>query len=327
MLRIFFTSDDVARTRLAPGPDALWETVLSMHILRNHQGDASHSSWRRSILLDLRASGVSPGLRALLELNPPTGYFPDFLTPFPIAEGIDAGLASLASTPTSRVRRDLAVLAETRTLTTDVSSLVSGAGGADAMKRLTTALRQYHDFAIALVWSRVEATVQADRGRRIRTVASRGAEGLLDSLRPAMRWHAGVLEVDYPFDQEMHLGGRGLLLVPSYFCWRYPVTLLDSSLPPVLVYPADRAVVAPVLSDASLRALAALLGSTRAAALAAIDTGCSTTELARRVGVSSAAASQHATILRNAGLIASRREANSMLHSVTPLGAALLNGG
>jgi DNA-binding transcriptional ArsR family regulator len=73
-------------------------------------------------------------------------------------------------------------------------------------------------------------------------------------------------------------------------------------------------------------ALAALLGFTRAAALAAIGTGCSTTELARRVGVSPAAASQHATVLRNAGLVASRREANTMMHSVTPLGSAVLNG-
>ena len=64
----------------------------------------------------------------------------------------------------------------------------------------------------------------------------------------------------------------------------------------------------------------------RAAALAAIGDGCSTTDLARRVGISAAAASQHATILRNAGLITSNRERNMVLHSLTPLGVSVLNG-
>lgn len=326
MLRIFFTSDDIARTRLAAGPDALWETVLSTHVLRGQQGDPAQATWRRTATAELRASTFLPDLRTLFALNPATGYFPDFLTPFAAAEGIDAGLDALARTPTELLRRDLAVLASDRTLTTDVSALVSVRDGPPAMNRLTATIRGYYDVALAPVWSRVQATVEADRGRRIRAVAAAGAQGLLDSLRPAMRWDGEVLAVDYPVDQEMHLAGRGLLLVPSYFCWRYPVTLLDPSLPPVLIYPAERDAVAPALTDPNRRALAALIGSTRAAALAAIGTGCSTTELARRVGVSLAAASQHATVLRNAGLIISLREANTMMHSLTPLGTAVLLG-
>ena len=65
-----------------------------------------------------------------------------------------------------------------------------------------------------------------------------------------MRWAGGELRVDYPVDQEMHLGGRGLVLVPSYFCWRYPVTLLDPDLPPVLIYPAEREQTPLPLTDA-----------------------------------------------------------------------------
>ena len=194
------------------------------------------------------------------------------------------------------------------------------------MAQLIATLRAYFDLALAPHWSRIETIIDADRTRRVRAVAARGAEGLLDSLRPVMRWGNGELRVDYPVDQEMELRGRGLLLVPSYFCWRYPVTLLDPNLPPVLIYPAEREPGVSVLSDSTRQALGALLGSTRAAALAAIGDGCSTTELARRVGVSAAAASQHATILRNAGLVVSHREGNTMLHSLTALGAAVLNG-
>ncbi|WP_405922213.1 winged helix-turn-helix domain-containing protein [Streptomyces sp. NBC_00122] len=52
--------------------------------------------------------------------------------------------------------------------------------------------------------------------------------------------------------------------------------------------------------------------------------GCSTTELARRLNVSVAAASQHATVLRNANLITTSRRGKSVVHTITPLGAELL---
>ncbi|MDG4865877.1 winged helix-turn-helix domain-containing protein, partial [Streptomyces sp. T-3] len=68
-------------------------------------------------------------------------------------------------------------------------------------------------------------------------------------------------------------------------------------------------------------------GRTRSAVLASVDGGCTTGELARRVGVSAASASQHATVLRESGLLATVRDGNSVLHTVTPLGAALLQGG
>jgi DNA-binding transcriptional ArsR family regulator len=61
--------------------------------------------------------------------------------------------------------------------------------------------------------------------------------------------------------------------------------------------------------------------------LASVADGCTTTELAHRAGVSLAAASQHAAVLRGAGLIASRRQGSAVLHVLTPLGAELLQAG
>jgi hypothetical protein len=135
-----------------------------------------------------------------------------------------------------------------------------------------------------------------------------------------------VLEVDYPVEHDIHLGGRGLLLVPSVFCWRVPVTLIDPGLPPVLVYPVTRGPDwwQPAAGGRGAKTLANLLGPTRAACLRVIENGCTTTELARRTGVSPPTASQHAGALREAGLTASTRRANTMLHTLTPLGAALL---
>jgi len=325
MMRIFFTGDDVARTRLAPAPDVLWEIALSLHALQNQRADLAFGSWRMGVSAELRLSPISPQLRLLLALCPPTGYFPDFLTPLAGTEGLEPGLDALASTPAALLSRDLAVLSEERMLPSAVGAVARAEG--EAMRQLTETMRAYYDLALAPHWSKIESVVDGDRALRVRAVLSSGAEGLLESLRPAMRWGGGELQVDYPFDRELHLGGRGLLLVPSYFCWRYPVTLLDEDLPPVLVYPAERPAVPPERPDAARRALGALLGNTRATALAAIGDGCTTSDLARRVGVSRAAASQHATVLRNAGLVTSHRDRNMVLHSLTPLGLAVLNGG
>ena len=74
-------------------------------------------------------------------------------------------------------------------------------------------------------------------------------------------------------------------------------------------------------------ALAALIGRNRAAVLASVGDGCTTTELAGRAGISLAAASQHATVLRDAGLIASRRQGGAVLHVLTPIGMELLQAG
>jgi DNA-binding transcriptional ArsR family regulator len=199
------------------------------------------------------------------------------------------------------------------------------------LRHLTDWMAQYGKVAIEPYWVRMQAAVEADRARRTRALLDGGAEGLLASLRPAMRWSPadGVLEIpDYPSTRDLHLDGRGLLLVPSYFCDRTPVALVDPTLPQVLVYPVDRlggllaSTVDRTLADR--RALRALLGRTRAAVLETIGDGSSTGEIARRLDISLAAASQHTTVLRNAGLVVTQRDRNTVLHTLTPLGSAML---
>ncbi|WP_128376411.1 ArsR/SmtB family transcription factor [Streptomyces cavernae] len=159
----------------------------------------------------------------------------------------------------------------------------------------------YYDAALAPVWPRIRSLVDAERAALGRAQLDRGVDGLLDSLRPVLRWSPPVLEADYPVDRDLHLAGRGLLLVPSVFCWRTPVTLVDAELRPVLVYP-----IAPGpdwwsdLDDRSPKALARLLGPSRAAALRVVEDGCTSGELARRIGVTAPTASQHAAVLREA---------------------------
>ncbi|MFF5176027.1 ArsR/SmtB family transcription factor [Micromonospora sp. NPDC000089] len=330
MLTIHFSREDVLRTRVAPNADPLWELVLSLHRLQARVRDPLLSGWRRGVGRELRRDDAVDQLRLLLALTPPRGYFPDFLTPYAGVQGFAAGLEAVRATPTSLLQRDLTVLSGRRPLPSVAARLARGEPA--VLRELTDSMVRYRSLAIEPYWGRIQAAVDADRTRRARAMLEGGAEGLLASLRPTVRWESGVLEVrDYPHSRELHLDGRGLLLVPSFFCAGTPVALLDPALPPVLVYPVDRlGGLAPKPGAASVdgsgrEALAALLGRTRAAVLEATDDGCTTGDLARRLQISPAAASQHTAVLRNAGLLVSRRDRNRVLHTLTPLGRAMLD--
>lgn len=77
---------------------------------------------------------------------------------------------------------------------------------------------------------------------------------------------------------------------------------------------------------AAERPLAALLGRTRSAALEATTEGCTTSELAQACDISLAAASQQASVLREAGLIQTRRNGRAVSHQISELGVRLLEG-
>jgi DNA-binding transcriptional ArsR family regulator len=328
-LRIHFTVDDLARTRVATGPDVLWEITLSLARLQSRYGGASFDGWRRQV-----APRVRGDQRALLlPLVPADGYFADFLTPAEGWRGLEAGIDAVLSTPKAQLRTEVTLLGAERSLPSWAGALADG--DVEVLNRLGRCIEDYFRVAIDPYWPTVIRQIEADRALRARALLERGCEGLLDSFQAFARWRSPVLEVDYPVEQDLDLEGRGLLLVPSFFCVRLPVTLLNQNLPPVLVYPIDRGpwlagqVVPGPVADRSDgdRALALLLGSTRAAVMRAIGAGASTTELARRAGVSLASASQHATVLRDAGLVTTLRDGPAVLHNLTPLGYALLDGG
>ncbi|MFI6000323.1 winged helix-turn-helix domain-containing protein [Streptomyces sp. NPDC051366] len=75
--------------------------------------------------------------------------------------------------------------------------------------------------------------------------------------------------------------------------------------------------------------LTALLGRTRAIVLCAIadHPACTTTQLAAHAGISPASASEHAGILRRAGLTTLTRDRKAVLHTPTHTGLALLDTG
>ncbi|NUK05058.1 ArsR/SmtB family transcription factor [Streptomyces lunaelactis] len=323
MLRIHFTGDDLARVRMAARPDVLWETILSFHRLRDRRGAQVFGEWRSETRARLNGE-----TRLLAALVPPRGYFPDFLTPPEGRSGMDAGLEALRATPPGRLHSELALAASDRASVPVLPGRLAALaeGGAEPLARLIGALRSYHRAAVEPYWPHVQARIEAERAVRGRALLDGGADELLASLPPVLRWRPPVLEADYPVERELHLGGRGLLLQPSFFCRGKPVVYRDAALPPVLVYPAAQS-AGPAFGEAAGPSLGKLVGHTRSAVLQAIRFGCTTSELARRAGVSLASASQHAAVLREAGLVVTLRHGNAVLHTLTPLGAALLRGG
>ncbi|MEU6539783.1 winged helix-turn-helix domain-containing protein [Streptomyces sp. NPDC047000] len=320
MLRFHFTPEDLTKVRVATEPHALWEIAASLHRFQTREGRWAYASWFRTACAALHRTGLERTVKTfLLPLFPRASYFPDFLTPPEGTQGLDAGLEAVLATPYERVVSEVGVLnravgapAWSRRLTER-----------DMREQLVDALRAYHRAVIAPHEEGIQERLHAERVRHAHTLFRAGTEGVLTGLGPTIHWRPPVLEIDpYPEHRDVRLDGRGLLLIPSHFCWQAPIALADSGLPPVLLCPLHHLPAAPPQTDSA--PLNVLLGPTRAAILRASATGSTTTEAARRAGVTPTTASHHTAVLRDAGLITSHRHANTVLHTLTPLGAALL---
>ncbi|SNY71577.1 ArsR/SmtB family transcription factor [Paractinoplanes atraurantiacus] len=317
MLRIHFTPEDVGRVRIAGEPDPLWETIFSVWRLRRPGPELIFGRWRDHAL---RASR-----RTDLELLLPLvrgAYYPDFLTPAEGSRGLPAALEAVRSTPAGRLREEMRELVRAGGPTPSWLGRLAD-GDQPTLERLAGALQSQYDSAVAPYWDRARAQIEAERSRRARVLLDQGAEGLLDSFRPQLRWEPPFLEADVPFEQTIHLDGRGLLLLPSYLSWGTPDVLRDTTLPPVLVYPVEHDLTLQLPAEA--KNLAALIGRTRTSLLESLSDPRTTSELARRVGVSAASVSQHTAVLREARLITTSRAGKAVVHTLTPLGNALLS--
>lgn len=322
--RIHFGCADVARTTIRREPDPLWEVLLGMHLLQTDDEPEVFGRWRQRA-----RTRLTPIERQLLVLAPPVGYSPDFLTPAESVDGLDAGLAAVAATPHRRLHAEVSRLAEQTRLPRWTRRLA--AGDPAVLAKVCQGLKHFHRTKIAPQMPTIATTIDRDVKLHSDTVTTGGFETLAATLHPALKWLSPVLHVDMGhIDRDLHLRGRGIRLVPSFFCWRHPIMPADSSLPPVLVYPVHHH---PAWSEQTEqcadpeRALADLLGRTRAAVLQTISAGaCSTSELAARAGISIASASEHARILHRTGLVTTRRAGNAVRHTISPIGTHILTG-
>lgn len=320
MLRIHFSDADLVRVRIRAEPDPMWEVLLSLHLTTPTPADRRFGVWRRGLPARIhRLAGI------LRTLSRPTGYSPDFLTPSADVTDFGTGLDLVLSTPGAELRDDIDQLAAHTRIPSWPADLATG--NTRALKLLEDALTVYHDNAVRPHWEAIRRRVRADRRRRAEMAVAQGFEAVLATLHPSARWDAPVLELAYPVEQDLFLGGSGLTLVPSVFCWPGPITLLRQPDRPVLVYPVPPAPSWAADSDTGGdRPLNTLLGRTRAEVLRVIANlpRVNTTDLARAAGISLASASQHASVLREAGLVTTARSKGSASHELSERGSSLL---
>jgi DNA-binding transcriptional ArsR family regulator len=344
--RVQFTADDLVRTRFCAAPAPLMEAGLALQQLRRSAAackplPSRHAQW----LSETRHAFPAAG-RPLLDLVPLTGLGPQFLDP--MVTTLDEGLEMVRATSRPVLRTDLMLSWQTRQDRDRrppawLRSLADG--DREALEIVVGALRAFYAACVAPHWADVMALFHADLAIRIPVLAAGGQAELFASLHPGLTWHDQTMEKAGPA-RDAWLGGHGMKLMPSAFLTGPPVFGLR---PPelggnALIYPAQPAgscaaaagpgalagarQAAPPGAAASApgrsASLAVLLGHTRAAVLRALADPCGTAELAARLGISAASASEHASVLRAADLVETARCGRAVRHSLTRLGRSLL---
>ncbi|MFI1105523.1 winged helix-turn-helix domain-containing protein [Streptomyces melanogenes] len=329
-LRIHFTADDLARTRLAEGPRPLLELDVALRVLRESAHPVRFDAWRRESFARL-----APRARLAFEAVPVKGWSLEFLLP------AEPGSAQelwerVRATPAPRVREQVDQWAGR------VQRIPPWTGRLAEeplfLRELVDVFADTYDQLVAPYWPRIGQLADTDRAMRMRQLAEGGVERLLQGLNPRrVRWNPPVLELTMASGHEgdLYLEGRGLLLIPTLFGSAFPV--FDDTAPQPWIsfpighgrtpwFPLPATVTAGALTGTP-RSLAALLGRTRATVLCAIaeHPGLTTSQLASRAGISPASASEHATVLRSAGLVSTARDRNAVLHTPTAAGIGLLN--
>ncbi|MFE7191139.1 DUF5937 family protein [Kitasatospora sp. NPDC057541] len=320
MLDLAFSVRDLARTRFALSP--LWEVVASVRVLKHPAEHPLHRPWIDQVRPRLAASGLDWRLLADLVPDPPRSI-PVFIAPPPTTSVADLGLelAVLRATPPEKVRSGLGGPRAPRSERIDRLRGDPRRG----LGELAELVEGYWEIALAPHWPRMRSLLEGDVLHRAGLFAEHGADRLLGDLASSVAWDEDTLYVGHHHVRgSRHLGGRGLLLVPSVFVWPRVFSVISPNWQPTLRYPPRGVATLWERRSAAPRALAAVIGRSRARLLAELDAPASTTDLARRTGITAGGVSQQLTALRTAGLVDAHRSGRYVLYVRTEAAEVLV---
>lgn len=323
LAELAFSASDLAQMRFSISP--MWEAGTSFRLLQTGSTHPVHQPWIDQVRPRVTAAGLDRGW--LAELIPPTGYVPDFLNPAPIgpAPTLAEELAGVLAAPVDRVRQEIErIQADQGSLGPRLRALYAEPQA--RMVRVAEEIETYWEVALAPYWARIRAVLDADVFHRARQVAEHGVGRLFNDLHTSVSWDENALRLARrQRSLSRQTAGAGLLLIPSAFTGPGLLTRVTLPEPPQLAYPA-RGIGSLWESRPIPRtdALAAVLGRSRTLLLTELETPASTTELARRTGLTAPAASQHLTALRDAGLVSAHRAGRSVLYARTSVAEAVL---
>jgi DNA-binding transcriptional ArsR family regulator len=304
---------DLERLRVANTPDFGQELALGGDQLAGRARSRRLAAWRSKVV-----RAWNPSHSRLFDLYASV-YIPAFSDQ--VARAVLSGFDPESPPATAHLRD----LARSGALTPFTRALADGhAGAAGTLNRILAGFRAVGLEPYGRGITSTVATAAAVAGAR---AALGGTGDMLNSLHPSIRWDGRRLCLNTIVDSEESLDGRPLIFQPTALASRIAFDPRADSV--TVVYPASVSAIMPdpvLLAPAG--ALVSLLGATRAAALVALvkAPALTTGRLAATLGVSAAAASRHASVLRESGLIATVRNGQTVHHAPTRLGVDLVHG-
>jgi DNA-binding transcriptional ArsR family regulator len=329
MLRIRLSAEDLSRVRFAISPinqaviNASQTPAQAVRSADSASGFSGVGTRESAASLVMRLLATKPGDR------------PDFLTPAPpVADSdddldLDAELEAVRATPASLIAKEMTDYHFDPRLR-DLQALADGDDR--AKNHIANGLHHIHHTTFGRDWNDAKALLRADITRRTNEMGRRGIDHVLSTLHPRLSYHHGVLTVHSPRDSsDIIANGHGLILVPTIIPTRSLAIKTNPRDPVVLIYPIGdrRPFGSAAQSVRSIeRRLGRVVGQSRASIMLTLLSypNLCTSQLAERCGIATSSASEHATVLRDAGLVESYRMRNRMLHSLTSLGIHLVYG-
>jgi len=290
------------------------------------------------------------GELALLEALIPADhdYAPDFLTPPPArpVETIEEQARIIARTSADDIERQLDISLQGRPIRDDVVALFGDKDtylrwrrpAPDALTQVmdegpeavagaaAKALQLFFELAIAPDWHRTTAVLEDDVRRKSDLVASRGAVAMLNDLGRGMVWDGNGIVLERPYDVTVDWADDGVLMIPaSTHVGPVQFTVECPRRPTVVYRPNGIGRLWQRDAEAPGRALAELLGDTRAVLLAELGEHQSTHDLSTRLPWTAPTISYHLQVLLRAGLITRTRRGRRVVYRRTAVGNSLLD--
>lgn len=322
MITYVLSTDVLGSTRFTFSP--LAEVTMSLRLLSCPNPTHIHGPWLRE------ARGRLEGLDMplLLAVTPPGKWVVSCLVPSSPGPQvtIEEQLRGLTQVSPEELKSDVEEVWQERSQPRRVQELI--AAGARGPGLLAEALWDYWDAVIDPFWPRMCAVLEDDVSYRVAAQMNGGLYALLEDLHPEVSLEGNLLKVDKPHHKSSTYEGHAMTLTPSIFAW--PGLLLDDGHGDRfgLTYAARG--VARVWEGLTAMdrndedPLAALLGRTRAAILEMTAVPLSTTQIARQLGQSPGSVNQHLSVLRESGLVVSRRSGRSVLYRQTTLAQSMI---
>ncbi|GAA3006946.1 winged helix-turn-helix domain-containing protein [Kitasatospora albolonga] len=323
MIELRFGVADLARTRFVISPlDHLLAGAARAGVHQN-AGSRSDRWWR-----DVRRHVPHRAARFLQVVNASPIGVPDFMVADldAVRRQLSDELDAMLSVPEQAVEEGVAMFGGDAELPSALARLRED--GSRGLREVSDGAWALFRDCLAPDWPDIRRALEADIAVRARTAARGGIGEMLNSLHPKAVWRdEGVLECTLgQLEGSFELGGRGLELRPNYFVEESISLLPGPDRQSLLLHPIAAPTAEPAARTPDTDGLAAVLGPARSRVLRAIAAGgCSTTELAQRLGVTPPSASAHAAALRAAGLITTRREGKQVRHTPTDVGHDLLH--